>query len=142
MSGECQQIELTNNLEELARLEAWLASWAEQMSVDSKTLFQLNLVCDELVTNTILYGCQSSVAHSIRISIWVDMDNIELTITDDGMAFDPLSLPSPDVQASVEERRIGGLGIHFVRESMDEAIYERVDKLNILHMKKIGWKTR
>lgn len=136
MSGECQQIELTNNLEELARLEAWLASWAEQMSVDSKTLFQLNLVCDELVTNTILYGCQSSVAHSIRISIWVDMDNIELTITDDGMAFDPLSLPSPDVQASVEERRIGGLGIHFVRESMDEAIYERVDKLNILHMKK------
>lgn len=142
MSGECQQIELTNNLEELARLEAWLASWAEQMSVDSKTLFQLNLVCDELVTNTILYGCQSSVAHTIRISIWVDMDNIELTITDDGMAFDPLSLPSPDVQASVEERRIGGLGIHFVRESMDEAIYERVDKLNILHMKKIGWKTR
>ncbi|OMF16417.1 hypothetical protein BK127_12495 [Paenibacillus sp. FSL H7-0331] len=135
-------MELTNNLEELARLEAWLASWAEQMSVDSKTLFQLNLVCDELVTNTILYGCQSSVAHSIRISIWVDMDNIELTITDDGMAFDPLSLPSPDVQASVEERRIGGLGIHFVRESMDEAIYERVDKLNILHMKKIGWKTR
>jgi serine/threonine-protein kinase RsbW len=142
VSGECQQIELTNNLEELARLEAWLASWAEQMSVDSKTLFQLNLVCDELVTNTILYGCQSSVAHTIRISIWVDMDNIELTITDDGMAFDPLSLPSPDVQASVEERRIGGLGIHFVRESMDEAIYERVDKLNILHMKKIGWKTR
>lgn len=142
MSGECQQIELTNNLEELARLEAWLASWAEQMSVDSKTLFQLNLVCDELVTNTILYGCQSGVAHTIRISIWVGMDNIELTITDDGLAFDPLSLPSPDVQATVEERRIGGLGIHFVRESMDEAIYERVDKLNILHMKKIGWKTR
>ncbi|MEK3726025.1 ATP-binding protein [Paenibacillus sp. FSL H8-0034] len=142
MSGECQQIELTNNLEELARLEAWLASWAEQMSVDSKTLFQLNLVCDELVTNTILYGCQSGVAHTIRISIWVSVNNIELTIMDDGMAFDPLSLPSPDVRASVEERRIGGLGIHFVRESMDEATYERVDNLNILHLKRIGWKTR
>jgi serine/threonine-protein kinase RsbW len=142
VSGECQQIELTNDLEELTRLEAWLTSWAEQMSVDSRTLFQLNLVCDELVTNTILYGCQSDIAHTIRISLKIDKDSIELTITDDGKAFNPLSLPSPNVQASVEERRIGGLGIHFVRESMDEAIYERVDKLNRLQMKKIGWKTR
>nr|WP_275900855.1 ATP-binding protein [Paenibacillus periandrae] len=133
---------MTNNLKELTRLEAWLASWAEQMSVDSKTLFQLNLVCDELVTNTILYGCQADVVHTIRISLKIDKDSIELTITDDGIAFDPLTLPSPDVQASVEERRIGGLGIHFVRESMDEVVYERVDKLNTLHMKKIGRKTR
>ncbi|SFM02256.1 serine/threonine-protein kinase RsbW [Paenibacillus sp. 1_12] len=142
MSGELQQIELTNDLQELTRLGIWLTAWAEQQSVDSRTLFQLNLVCDELVTNTILYGCNSESAHTIKISLWVDPEHIELTITDDGRAFDPLSLPSPDVQEALEERQIGGLGIHFVRTSMDEAIYERVGALNTIRMKKIGWKTR
>jgi serine/threonine-protein kinase RsbW len=141
VGGEHKEIELKNDLEELERLGIWLTELAVQESMDPKTLFQLNLVCDELVTNTILYGCKLDAAHSIWISLLMDPEAIELTITDDGLAFDPFSLPSPDVTLPLEDRKIGGLGIHFVREAMDEASYERVGSLNTIRMKKTGWKT-
>ena len=52
-------------------------------------------------------------------------------VEDDGIAFDPFtSAPAPDLDASVDERRIGGLGVYFVKTLMDEATYERVDNLN------------
>ena len=52
-------------------------------------------------------------------------------LEDDGLEFDPFrSAPEPDLDASVEERRIGGLGVYFVKSLMDEATYERVDNLN------------
>jgi serine/threonine-protein kinase RsbW len=141
VGGERKEIELKNDLEELGRLGIWLAELAEQESIDPKTLFQLNLVCDELVTNTILYGCNPDTAHTIWISLIMDPKAIEVTITDDGLAFDPLSRPSPDVTLPLDERKIGGLGIHFVREAMDEAVYERVGSLNTIRMTKTGWKT-
>jgi serine/threonine-protein kinase RsbW len=141
VSGARKEIELRNDLDELGRLGNWLTAWAEQESIDPKILFQLNLVCDELVTNTILYGCKLDAAHTIRISLNIDAEGIELTITDDGIAFDPFSLPSPDITAALDDRKVGGLGIHFVRESMDEASYERIGSLNTVRMKKTGWRS-
>ncbi|NHN32401.1 ATP-binding protein [Paenibacillus agricola] len=141
MGGERREIELKNDLEELERLGNWLTEWAEHESLNPKTLFQLNLVCDELVTNTILYGCTTDAAHTIWISLLADSETIELTIKDDGLAFDPFARPSPDVTLPLEEREIGGLGIHFVREVMDEAFYVREGSFNTICMKKTGWKS-
>ena len=59
-----------------------------------------------------------------------------LEIVDDGIEFDPLKLPEPDLESSVEDRKIGGLGIYFVRKMMHDVKYKRVKEKNILLMKK------
>ena len=64
---------------------------------------------------------------------------VMLTVEDDGPAFDPLSLPAPDLTASLEARRVGGLGVFLVRQVMDSVRYERRDTTNRLQMtKKMG----
>jgi serine/threonine-protein kinase RsbW len=57
-------------------------------------------------------------------------------VEDDGPAFDPLLLPAPDVAASLEERKVGGLGVFLVRQMMDAVRYQRVATRNQLRMTK------
>jgi serine/threonine-protein kinase RsbW len=59
-----------------------------------------------------------------------------MTIEDEGPGFDPLSLPPPDVTASLADRRVGGLGVFLVRQMMDSVSYERVAGRNQLRMSK------
>ncbi|MCR8633803.1 ATP-binding protein [Paenibacillus radicis (ex Xue et al. 2023)] len=134
-------MELRNDLAELIRLRDWFIEWSGPLSIDPKMLFHLNLVCDELITNTILYGygaVEEPEEHIIEVHLTVDGDDIELLITDDGIAFDPLSLAAADITLGIDERAIGGLGIHFVREVMDEVAYERIGEKNTIRLRKIG----
>jgi serine/threonine-protein kinase RsbW len=131
-------IVLTNDLKELQRLGAFLNSLSGELGIDEHTLFQVNLVCDELVTNTISYGypLEQRGMHTIRIDVGLVADGWELRITDRGIPFNPLLKSSPPVDLSLDERGIGGLGIHFVRQVMDEIRYERLYDENIVLMKK------
>ncbi|MEW9700856.1 ATP-binding protein [Paenibacillus sp. SI8] len=131
-------IVIMNDLKELQRLNAFIGSLAEALSLDEYTLFQINLACDELVTNTISYGYPQEEAgmHTIRIDVGLVPDGWELRITDRGVPFNPLLNPSPSVDCSLDERGIGGFGIHFVRQVMDEIRYERLYDENIVMMKK------
>ena len=61
---------------------------------------------------------------------------LEAEVEDDGRPFDPLGVPAPDLQAPLPERRVGGLGIHFVRRLMSEVRYARVDGRNRLVLRK------
>jgi len=63
-------------------------------------------------------------------------DRVTVTLTDDGSPFDPLAAPLPDTALSVEERRIGGLGIHLVRQMMDEVSYQRRGERNVVVLMK------
>jgi len=62
--------------------------------------------------------------------------SVEMILQDEGKPFNPLMAPEPDVNAAAQKRKIGGLGIHFVRKTMDELIYERKNGKNILHIRK------
>lgn len=137
-----QTIVLSNDLKELERLGAFLSSLSGTMDMDDQTLFQVNLVCDELVTNIILYGYPPEEArmHTIRIDMGLVPDGWELRITDRGVPFNPLLKSSPRVDLSVEDRSIGGLGIHFVKQVMNDIVYERLNEENILMMKK--WRNK
>ena len=69
--------------------------------------------------------------HEIEIALKSEPDAITIEITDDGRPFDPLSdAPEPDVGAAMEDRAIGGLGIHLVRAMMDEMSYRREGNKN------------
>jgi len=133
-----ETIVLSNDLKELERLSVFLRSLSAAMKMDDQTLNLLNLVCDELVTNIIMYGYpqEEMRTHAIRIDIGRAADGWGLQITDRGVAFNPLLKADPRLDLGVEERPIGGLGIHFVRQVMDEMSYERVGHENVLTMTK------
>ena len=91
----------------------------------------LNISLDELITNIVSYGYRDSEEHEIHLTLTDRTGSLVTVLEDDGTAFDPFtSAPEPDLDASVEERRIGGLGVYFVKTLMDEAIYERIDNRN------------
>ena len=91
----------------------------------------LNISLDELITNIVSYGYQDCEEHEIRVTVSDRGGSLMVVLEEDGIAFNPFtSAPEPDLDASIEERRIGGLGVYFVKTLMDEATYERVGNRN------------
>jgi anti-sigma regulatory factor (Ser/Thr protein kinase) len=94
------------------------------------------MALDELLSNVISYGYQDSGEHKIRIKFSFESNILTIIIQDDGQPFDPTQIETPDLESSVEDRKIGGLGIHIVRNMMDEFSYERIDNKNVITLKK------
>ncbi len=100
-----------------------------------------NIAFDELLNNIISYGYDDEEIHEIDIEIDLKGERLIITITDDGIPFNPFRKDPPDTMLSVEERVIGGLGIHIVKSLMDEYEYKRnVDK-NIITLVKFNINT-
>ncbi|WPL16515.1 Phosphoserine phosphatase RsbU [Thiorhodovibrio winogradskyi] len=121
--SQASTLTLTNDLSELTRLASWLERFGNEQGIDEKTLYQLNLALDELVTNIIHHAYPDGQAHSFNLLLQRLEDRIEAELSDDGIPFNPLEMPEPDTQAAIDSRQIGGLGIHFVRQTMDEVHY-------------------
>jgi anti-sigma regulatory factor (Ser/Thr protein kinase) len=99
-------------------------------------VFAIQLAVDEACSNTILYGYPGGEAGLITITCTADDETVRVTIADDGVAFDPLTAPPPLLDIPVEDRPIGGLGVHFIRTVMDSVSYARKDGMNVLSMEK------
>lgn len=82
-----ESIVLRNDLQELERLAAFIQGLSGSLGMDEKSLFQINLVCDELVTNIILYGYPSAQQgmHTIRLDVGQTADGWELCLSDQGI---------------------------------------------------------
>lgn len=131
------EFRLKNELEEIQSLAEAIELFGEENGIPAKTLFQINLALDELLTNTISYGYPEGGEHEILVSILPTGEReLRLEIRDDGKAFNPLDTEEPDISQDIDERPIGGLGIHLVRQMMDEIEYIRKDEQNILVMRK------
>jgi serine/threonine-protein kinase RsbW len=117
---------------EIPRLASTLEYFAEVGNIPAKALFRLNLALDELLTNVISYGYPDERAGEIRVRVRFDGSRIEVRLADDALAFDPFSVPEPDLSSSLDDRPIGGLGVHFVRTLMDEVSYRREGRENIV----------
>ena len=88
-------------------------------------LFQIQLALEELASNVINHG-YGEPGHEFEIVIDSSPSSLTIEITDSARAFDPLSdAPDAQLDAELEDRRIGGLGVYFVRTMMDEMHYER-----------------
>lgn len=98
--------------------------------------FLVSLAIEEIVTNCIKYGYDDSDAHTIEISLSLSDGLLTMVVTDDGHPFNPLEAPPPDLSLAIEDRPIGGLGIHLLRELSDEVSYDRRDGMNRLTLTK------
>ena len=95
------------------------------------------MVLDELFTNIISYGFDDDCEHIIKVTMTPKNEGLCLCIEDDGRPFNPAEFETTDVSCSIEECKIGGLGIHIIRKLMDDICYERCEDKNILKLKKV-----
>jgi anti-sigma regulatory factor (Ser/Thr protein kinase) len=128
--------EISNDLSQLKTLSENLEEYGMSIGLTQKTIFQMNLALDELVTNIITYGYTDDAQHWIQISISLKDGVLTIRIEDDGVFFNPVQARKPNTGCPIEEREIGGLGIHFMKHCVDEMVYERCGNKNILTLKK------
>ena len=129
-------LELKNQPSELERLNQTLAEFAQRHHLSAEVLFAMTLALEEIVTNVISYGYDDSEEHQIRVRLSFEKGNFTAEVEDDGRPFDPLAVPEPDTEKPIEERPVGGLGIHLARKLMDGLEYKRQGNKNLLIMKK------
>ena len=110
--------------------------WLADRSVPPAADYLANLAIEELVTNCIKYGYDDSAEHIIEIELKLSVGELVITVTDDGLPFNPLELPEPDTNLRVEDLPIGGLGIHLLRKMSDRMDYARTDGKNRLTLRK------
>ncbi len=128
---------IRNDIRELERIREFAEKQGTEWELTSRDVFSMNLVLEELITNIIFYGFEDDLDHEITICMKLQDDVLFLEIQDDGKPFDPFSVDTPaDLYKSLEERKIGGLGIYFVREIMDTYSYERNGNMNRLLLSK------
>lgn len=128
-SGEIH-LSLANDLAEIARLAELVDRTLAVFGISEERAAQLNLALDELLTNTISYGYEDNWKHVLDVRLSVHDGVIETVIEDDAIAFDPFDRPPADTSRSLDERPIGGLGIHLIRTMTDEAHYLRLGNRN------------
>jgi len=139
---EITSVKITNNLQEIAKVISEIEKCSAEIPLSFEEENALELSLDELLTNIISYGYADSETHEINIDMYLednsrgDGNAIVLKITDDGVEFNPLKKKEVNIDIPLEDKQIGGLGIHLVKRLMNELFYERADNKNILTIKK------
>ena len=109
----------------------------EQFEVSKHTLMQLDLVVEEIFVNIASYAYSPNTGLvKILLNIETDPLAISLTFIDSGIPYNPLEKSDPDVNLSVDDRQIGGLGIFLTKNFVDDISYQCLDGRNILKIKK------
>ncbi len=127
---------IVNQIEQLEEMAKTLEALSDEWNIPMDIMLSLNLVLEELVTNIIFYGYKDKDEHKIIIRFSFDDKIIQIQIEDDAIEFNPLLASEPDIDESIENRKIGGLGIHFVRKLTNSIAYERTNNKNILTLTK------
>ena len=118
--------------DELSHIIAAVEDMAERESWPPELVFRVQLAIEEVVLNVMDYGYDDGI-HEFDVIITSEADFLTIEVVDSGRPFDPLhDATIPDLEASVEERKVGGLGIHLVRTMMDQVNYRREQGRNHL----------
>ena len=134
--AEPLSLRVRNNVDALVPAKAGAEAWLQARRASPAALFLVSLAIDELVTNCIKYGYDDADEHTIEITLSEVDETLTMVVADDGHAFNPLDAPPPDLSLPIEDRPIGGLGIHLLRELADHLAYERRDGTNRLTLTK------
>ena len=127
VTGEAAQLPvLTQFLQEF---------WSDADLPPAETV-TFELALEEIFMNLVMHGAPAGRVPRVEVSLDLCDGCLTLVIEDDGPSFDPLSLAAPDVTASLEKRRVGGLGVYLVRQMMDAVSYRRLGGRNQLSMTK------
>jgi anti-sigma regulatory factor (Ser/Thr protein kinase) len=132
----CFAYRLEGGLEEIPALAEAVGKFAADNGVPKDAAFKANLSLEEIITNTVSYGYPAGGERDITVHLSVRGRTLVMEARDNAVPFNPLESSEPDTGQDVEDREIGGLGIHIVRTMMDGITYRREAGYNILTMEK------
>ncbi|HBB92825.1 MAG: hypothetical protein A2X22_03575 [Bacteroidetes bacterium GWF2_49_14] len=129
---------MMSKTENIPGLTAEFEAFAQKHNIPIEAVQQINIVFDELLSNTIKYAYPDEELHEIEVKIRFYQDKLTFTLLDDGTPFDPFNRMAPDTTLSVPDREIGGLGVHLVKFLVDDYHYEYKKQLkkNSIHFTK------
>lgn len=130
------EIVLHGRLGELQCLVAETVRFCREHALGDEVEFELNLVLEELFTNSVRHGGCAGMENAVRVRIELHDDGVHIEYSDRGEAFDPLSAPPPNLETRLEDRQIGGLGIHLIRQIMRDLAYRREGDWNRITMRR------
>ena len=131
-----RSLTLDNDVQEVPQLAAFVDEVCEALGLDMGTTMQMNLALEEAVVNVMNYAYPAGTRGDVSIEAEANDSSLKFTITDSGTPFDPTVRDEVDTTLTAEERGIGGLGIHLVRQLMDSISYKRTDDKNVLTLHK------
>jgi anti-sigma regulatory factor (Ser/Thr protein kinase) len=128
------EIILQNRPEEKRRLLAALEDFVGAQQLPKPVFRAADLVLEEHLTNVMNYAYDDGREHEIQVRLEAGPAQLVIEVEDDGRAFDPTLAPAVDTSLPLDQRPVGGLGIHFIRRCMDEVRYQRRANRNVLRM--------
>lgn len=123
---------LPARMESLEPLQAFAASKAEEAGASFALLPRIELVLEELLVNVFHYAYPEDAPGDVILECRLQGDEFVLSIVDHGREFNPLDTDHADTSLDIDDRDIGGLGIHLVRKMVDSITYERTLQANRL----------
>ena len=132
MGERVTKIRYPAKLENLGKCLDFISCLAERDGFSASVVKEMELAMEEALTNIFNYAYPDQ-AGEVELSYRKDNDSrLILDITDNGIPFDPLSLSEPNLTANVSDRKIGGLGVFFIRKMTDDVRYHRDGDANVL----------
>ena len=128
------RVTIPARLSEVPELSSMVEAFGDANGLPDPKVFVINLALDELITNTVTHGLDEMDEAEIRITMRVVAGTLILVMEDNGQPFDPMEDTNADVTSSLEERAVGGLGLHLVKSFADRISYEFVEGRNRLTM--------
>jgi serine/threonine-protein kinase RsbW len=134
-----RQFEFTvdGKLESLPKISSFIDETMQTLEIpNQKDIYAVQLSVDEACTNIIKHAYANKNEGKITIRCMLACSRFVVELIDWGNPFDPTTLPPPDIESGLHERKEGGLGIYFIRKFMDEVSYRRSDNTNLLTIAK------
>jgi PAS domain S-box-containing protein len=133
------ELHLINDKAEIDRCLMSLSEFCDRFDLPSEIRNNIAVVLDDLLNNIISYAFEDDEEHLIEVSLSTDQQRFIVTVSDDGVEFDPFLLEEPDIDSDISDRQVGGLGIHLTRSLMDDFSYRHIDGKNVtILMKRMG----
>lgn len=130
------KLQIANSLDALPEQTYKVSCYLESKCVPHEAVYFANLAVEELFSNIVKYGYDDDHAHVVDVEICLNDTELTIKLRDDGHPFDPRNHSEPDTTLPAEERPIGGLGLHLVRQMSDAFDYEFRDGCNCVRVTK------
>ena len=129
-------VRITNQRDQIDNVRKFFDDYSKENKLTEKTVHDIQMALDELLTNIVNYGYEDSDEHKIDVRFGINDDAVRVEIIDDSKPYNILEQESPDISLSVEDKPIGGLGIFLIKKLMSNVDYYTKEGKNHLVMTK------
>ena len=129
-------VQITNQRDQVDTVRKFFDDYSKENKLTEKTVHDIQMALDELLTNIVNYGYEDKDEHKIDVRFGINDDAVRVEIVDDSKPYNILEQENPDISLSVEDKPIGGLGIFLIKKLMSNVDYYTKEGKNHLVMTK------